>query len=180
LYQNYEFIVFRISINSKTYRASDKNGVFLRLGRNKWELRKTSWKENNLTYLVPFSGFIGYGVLTDSHDCFIEYYLNYQRRIRIIDNIIDTLDLECDFVIRDYSKKECYWKDIEEYKYLLSKEFFDKDITSKLTFDKKELLCLFEKYKLYLDIYSSKKVSTPTWDFTTSKKELFLSDIVHH
>ena len=54
-------------------------------------ISKRVWKNNNLTYLVPYDEYIGYGVITDQHNTIGYYYLNFQDLIQVSKKVVNTL-----------------------------------------------------------------------------------------
>jgi hypothetical protein len=164
IFQNDSYIVFRISVGSPTFRAVDENGNYARMDSQYWNLSKTVWENYNLTYLVPFDAYIGYGALTDRNNQIIKYYLNFQQELRVSDGVINTMDLELDFVITNYSENEYEWKDLNEFNYLVSKRIFDENTLAKLIRDEEVLLESFKSYKSELDIFSSENLVAPSLD----------------
>ncbi|OUB18760.1 hypothetical protein BK708_20660 [Bacillus thuringiensis serovar yunnanensis] len=158
---NDNYIVFRISVGSPTFRAIDESGNYARMDSKHWNLSKAIWENHNLTYLVPFDAYIGYGVITDQNNRIINYYLNFQQKLEISYGVINTMDLELDFVINNYYTNEYHWKDLDEFNYLVSKQIFDENTLVKLIRDEKILLESFGSYKSELDIFSSKNLVTP-------------------
>ncbi len=162
IYRNSQFIVFRISATSPTFRATDKNGNFSKLDAKYWNLSKGIWKDNNLTYLVPFDGSLAYGIITNFKNEKIKYYINFQEKINISKKIISTMDLELDFVI-DAKNLKYHWKDIEEFYYLKSKHIFDDNIVNSLILNEKVLFSLFNKYRSYIDYFSCLNIVPKTF-----------------
>lgn len=150
-----EYIAFKICRDTPTLRAADKKGNALRLGCDDWILQKKVWVNNNLTYLFPYSDYIGYGILTDEDNRFISYYLNFQDQTSVKGNTITTLDYELDFVVNDFEKREYVWKDISEFEKLRDMGFFKSSIFDDFEYDEKRMFSKLEKYKSKLDYLST-------------------------
>lgn len=149
-----QYLAFQIKAGTIVLRAADKAGNILKLGEQEWILKETLWRKNNLTYIVPFEGYIGYGILTDEKGSFVSYYLNFQDKLSLEGHKIKTLDFELDFVITDYEKKIYYWKDIKEFELLKSKHFFEPGVMENIQYDSEKMFFLLEKYKDKLDFYT--------------------------
>ncbi len=156
-----EYIIFRICENVTVLRATDQEGNFAKMDAKNWVLRKMKWRDNNLTYLVPFNEYIGFGVLRDKNGIFKEYYLNYQTKMKTYNNIITMTDLEIDFVIKDFENKIYYWKDIDEFMRLSEMNIIPNNIIHKLSFNEKILFEKLSRYKSVLDNYSLIPSITP-------------------
>lgn len=156
------YIAFRISVGSPVYRAVSSNGKNASLDATHWYLKKGDWKNNNLTYLVPYDEYVGYGVITDCHNNIGYYYLNFQDLIQVSKNVVNTLDFELDLVITDYEKQKYFWKDADQFHYLRSKHIFNSAAMENLKLDERELLESFEKYKADLDTFGTMNVESPS------------------
>lgn len=126
-------------------------------GKRRWDFRLTDWKLERLPWhstralqiLEPHKFYSTIYFWDHASGEFLCYYINFQLPFRRKGNIIDTLDLDLDLVIKpDFSYE---WKDLDDFQKAKEAGLIQPEWIAKIETAKEEVLERLEKRSYPLD-----------------------------